>query len=148
MDAGDPAEATRLASAADTARRQAGYPRPPVDQPGHRAARGILRPSLSDERFREAWREGAEADLDTLVAGLTRGRGPRDRPQTGWESLTPTEIEVTRLVRDGLSNPEIAARLYMSRSTVKTHLAHAYAKVDVTNRAALAALAGTELDDR
>ncbi len=147
MDADDPAEATRLASAADTTRQQAGYPRPPVDQPGHQALVASLHASLSDDRFREAWREGAETDLNSLVAGLTRGRGPRDRPQTGWASLTPTEIEVTRLVRDGLSNPQIATRLYMSRSTVKTHLAHAYAKVGVANRAALAALAGTELDD-
>ena len=148
LDVGDPAEATRLVSAADTARRQAGYPRPPVDQPGHEGLLEALRSSLTEERFQQSGREGTEADVDTLVAGLTRGRGPRDRPQTGWASLTPTEIEVTRSVRDGLSNPEIAARLYMSRSTVKTHLAHIYAKTDVTNRAALAALAGTELDDR
>jgi len=44
-----------------------------------------------------------------------------------------------RLVAEGLSNPEIGARLFMSRSTVKTHLSHVYAKLGVANRTELAA---------
>ena len=45
-----------------------------------------------------------------------------------------------RLAVDGLTNPEIGARLFMSRSTVKTHLSHVYAKLGVANRTELAAL--------
>lgn len=80
-----------------------------------------------------------------MVAVLTRGRGPRNRPDVGWESLTPTELDVVRLVSEGLSNPEIATRLYMRRSTVKAHLSHIYAKVGVANRTELATLASSEL---
>lgn len=47
-----------------------------------------------------------------------------------------------RLAADGLSNPDIGSRLFMSRSTVKTHLSHVYAKLGVTNRTELANLAG------
>jgi DNA-binding CsgD family transcriptional regulator len=83
------------------------------------------------------------------VAAVTRGRGPRNRPQVGWASLTPTELDIVRLLSGGLSNPDIASRLYMSRATVKAHLSHIYAKVGVANRTELAALAAGQLaDDR
>jgi predicted ATPase/DNA-binding CsgD family transcriptional regulator len=81
--------------------------------------------------------------LAEAAAYATRARGPRRRPDNGWDSLTPTETEVVRLAVDGLSNPEIGARLYMSRSTVKTHLSHVYAKLDVANRTELAARAAS-----
>ncbi|GHF01287.1 LuxR family transcriptional regulator [Amycolatopsis deserti] len=68
-----------------------------------------------------------------------RARGKRGRPASGWASLTPTEESVVRLAAQGLNNPEIGARLFMSRSTVKTHLSHIYAKLGVTNRTELAA---------
>jgi len=55
------------------------------------------------------------------------------------------EREVVRLAVEGLSNPEIGARLYMSRSTVKTHLSHVFAKVGVANRTELAAAAPDNL---
>ncbi|HWO92329.1 MAG TPA: LuxR C-terminal-related transcriptional regulator, partial [Methylomirabilota bacterium] len=58
---------------------------------------------------------------------------------TGWASLTPSELEIARLVGQHLSNPEIAARLFVSRATVKTHLVHVFAKVGVDSRSALAA---------
>ena len=61
----------------------------------------------------------------------------------GWASLTPTELDVVSLVAEGLTNPEIGSRLFISRATVKTHLSHVYAKLDVSNRTELAALAST-----
>jgi len=85
----------------------------------------------------------AELSLDEAVAYVRRTRGTRGRPTSGWASLTPTEREVVALAVEGLSNPEIGARLYMSRGTVKTHLAHVYTKLAVANRTELAALAAT-----
>lgn len=78
---------------------------------------------------------------------MRRSRGTRDRPEGGWGSLTPTEMEVVRLAIEGCNNPEIGARLFMSRSTVKTHLSHVYAKLGVANRTELAAFAAVR-DER
>jgi DNA-binding NarL/FixJ family response regulator len=46
-----------------------------------------------------------------------------------------------RLVAEGLSNPDIASRLFVSRATVKTHLVHVFSKLDVASRAELAVAA-------
>ena len=73
-------------------------------------------------------------------AGIRRGRrGTRGRPQTGWASLTPAEHAVAGLVAEGLTNPRIGERLYISHRTVQTHLAHMFAKLDIATRAQLAA---------
>ena len=60
-------------------------------------------------------------------------------PPTGWDSLTPTELQVVEQVAAGRSNPEIAEALLMGRTTVKTHLGHIFTKLGMTNRAELAA---------
>ncbi|HEV2920629.1 MAG TPA: LuxR C-terminal-related transcriptional regulator, partial [Actinomycetota bacterium] len=54
-------------------------------------------------------------------------------------------LEVVRLVVDGLNNPEIGRRLFMSRGTVKAHLSHVFAKLGVANRTELATQAGQRL---
>jgi DNA-binding CsgD family transcriptional regulator len=53
----------------------------------------------------------------------------------------PTEMEVVRHAGEGLTDPQIAERLFVSRITVRVHLAHIFAKVGVSTRAELAALA-------
>ena len=65
----------------------------------------------------------------------------RASPSRGWESLTPTELDVVALAAAGLSNAEIGSRLFISPTTAKTHLAHIYTKLGIANRAALAAQA-------
>ena len=137
------AEAARLLAASDAARAAMGYPRPPIDRPDHEATVARLRAALGDDAFSEVWAEGAGLALDDAVAYARRARGTRNRPSSGWASLTPTELDVVRLVADGLTNPEIGSRLFISRATVKTHLSHVYAKLDVSNRTELAALAST-----
>jgi DNA-binding NarL/FixJ family response regulator len=59
------------------------------------------------------------------------------RPSPGLERLTPRESEVVTLVASGLSNDEIAKRLYLSPSTAKTHAARAMSKLGARDRAQL-----------
>jgi predicted ATPase/DNA-binding CsgD family transcriptional regulator len=135
------AEAVRLYAASEVGRTQMNYPRPPVDAPDYRIAVASLRSTLGDQGFADAWSAGAALTLDDAVAYVQRARSSRRRPSVGWASLTPTELEVIGLAVDGLTNPQIAARLFMSRHTVKTHLSHVYAKLGVTNRTELATFA-------
>jgi DNA-binding CsgD family transcriptional regulator len=87
---------------------------------------------------------GAEADLNRVQAefrGYGIRRGPHSkhrRAQSGWESLTDMELRVAALVEEGLSNPEIAARLVLSRRTVSAHVSHILKKLDVATRAEVA----------
>ena len=138
-------EAVRVLAASDRARDAMAAPRDPARRQAHDAAVQGLRAALGDRAFTEAWAEGARLTLEEAVAYVRRARGSRRRPSTGWDSLTPTELEVVRLVVDGLNNPEIGRRLFMSRGTVKAHLSHVYAKLGVANRTELATLTGQRL---
>jgi DNA-binding CsgD family transcriptional regulator len=137
---GRPVDAARVLAASGRSRRELGCPVPPADEPALAALVDNLR---SHPDFDAAWREGAGLGLDDAVRYARRMRGARGRPDSGWASLTPTELRVVQLASDGLSNPEIGARLFVSRSTVKTHLSHAFAKLGVSNRTELAAIAAT-----
>jgi DNA-binding CsgD family transcriptional regulator len=143
--AGSSSEAVRVLAAAAQARDAMGYPRHPAQQRIHERASGRLQTVLGDPAFAEAWAEGTLLSLDDAVAYVRRGRGARGRPAAGWGSLTPTELEVVRLAVEGLNNPEIGKRLFMSRGTVKTHLSHVYAKLGVANRTELATVAAPRL---
>jgi DNA-binding CsgD family transcriptional regulator len=73
-----------------------------------------------------------------------RQHGYRARPDHGWESLTPTETKIARLIADGRSNPDIAAELLISRNTVHAHVSHILAKVGARSRLEIAASAARE----
>ena len=83
---------------------------------------------------------GAAADVARLQAafrahGIRRGPRARHRQaRSGWDSLTATEVKIAAFVEEGLSNPEIAARLLLSRRTVATHVSHILKKLDVHSR--------------
>ena len=83
---------------------------------------------------------GAVTDAARLQArfrahGIRRGpHAKHRRARSGWDSLTPTETKVAALVGEGLSNPEIAAKLLLSRRTVATHVSHILRKLGVNSR--------------
>jgi DNA-binding CsgD family transcriptional regulator/tetratricopeptide (TPR) repeat protein len=84
--------------------------------------------------------DAARVEASLRSQGVRHGRrGPRKRPQLGWQSLTPTERQVVGLVVEGLSNPQIGERLFVSPRTVQTHVAHVFTKLQVSSRAQLAA---------
>ncbi|MCV6974766.1 helix-turn-helix transcriptional regulator [Mycobacterium bourgelatii] len=131
-------DAARLFGAASGIRRGLGTARFKIYDAEHEAAVAGLRGAMGSRKFDEAWDQGARLSITEAVAYARRGRGTRKRPTTGWASLTPTERDVVRLVGDGLANNEIAARLFVSRRTVQTHLTHVYAKLGLTSRVQLA----------
>ncbi|MFZ2530606.1 MAG: LuxR C-terminal-related transcriptional regulator [Rhodococcus sp. (in: high G+C Gram-positive bacteria)] len=68
-------------------------------------------------------------------------RAVKDRPRTGWDSLTRTEVTITELIAAGLNGAEIAQKLYISQRTVQTHVSHVLAKLGLRTRVELAAAA-------
>jgi DNA-binding CsgD family transcriptional regulator len=84
---------------------------------------------------------GAQLGVRRAQAVL-RGLGVRlPRQEHGTGVLSPREIEVADLVAEGLSNPAIARRLYLSRPTVASHVAHILTKLGFSSRAQIAAWA-------
>ena len=118
-------------------------------------ARGFLTKDADAEEIRQALVSVAagEAQLDPtvqrrLLEALRRGDHTALAPETretgpaeGTTALTPRETDVLVLVAQGLSNGEIADRLFVSDSTVKTHINHLLSKTGMRDRAQLVAYA-------
>jgi DNA-binding NarL/FixJ family response regulator len=79
----------------------------------------------------EAFAERARREL------LATGETVRKRVEEPDLALTTQEAQVARLARDGLSNPEIGARLFISPRTVQYHLGKVFAKLDINSRTQL-----------
>ena len=112
-------------------------------------ARGYLTKDASRDDIAVAIRAVArgQATFDPavsarLVAGLGTGSEPAGTtPDPRLAELTGREQEVLRLIGEGLSNPEIADRLFVSTSTVKTHINNLFAKLRLRDRAQAVLLA-------
>ncbi|MET1075924.1 MAG: LuxR C-terminal-related transcriptional regulator, partial [Umezawaea sp.] len=81
------------------------------------------------------WADRARAELRAAGAELPRA----DVPDV-FATLTPQELQITRLAARGMSNRAIAARLFLSPRTVAYHLYKAYPKLGITSRGELAAV--------
>ncbi|MFD9633511.1 helix-turn-helix transcriptional regulator [Streptomyces violascens] len=93
------------------------------------------------QKLDAAW-DLTRVDATARTLGVRRGvRGSRRRPSHGWDSLTSTELKVAGLVVEGLSNPRIADRLFISRRTVQTHVSNILAKLNITSRVEIATYA-------
>jgi predicted ATPase/class 3 adenylate cyclase/DNA-binding CsgD family transcriptional regulator len=130
-------EAARLFGAAHAARERMGAVRFKIYDAGYQASAAALRDTMGEQDFDAAWAEGAALSTEEAIAYAQRGRGQRKRPSSGWASLTPAELDVVRLVSEGLSNNDIATRLFVSPRTVQTHLTHVYTKLSLSSRVQL-----------
>jgi DNA-binding CsgD family transcriptional regulator len=139
--ADDPRRGARLLGAVDALMQRAGHVREVYAQEQYDAAVARFRDELGPDAFDAAVDAGARLSLDETIAYAQRGRGQRRRDARGWDSLTPTELEVVKLVAEGLSNPDIAERLFVSRKTITTHLTHVFAKLGLSSRSELAVAA-------
>jgi DNA-binding NarL/FixJ family response regulator len=83
----------------------------------------------------------APAVTRRLIERFCREPPPGDGPPARMAELTARELEVLMLVARGLSNRQIGESLFLSEATVKTHLAHVYAKLDVRDRVQAVVLA-------
>ncbi|MHB8465579.1 MAG: helix-turn-helix transcriptional regulator [Acidimicrobiales bacterium] len=131
-------EAVRLVGAVDATRAARGWARWPVRQHAVDETLHAARGALSEADYSSALEEGGSMSLDAAIAYARRARGTRGRPTSGWRSLTPTELEVVRLVAEGLTNPQIGERLFIARGTVKVHLSHIFTKLAIATRSELA----------
>jgi DNA-binding NarL/FixJ family response regulator len=85
----------------------------------------------------QPWAKRAAAEL--AIAGVSAAR----QHQPIHVRLTPQELQVALQVSDGLSNQEVAARLFVSHKTIEVHLGHIYDKLGVRSRTGLARLVHT-----
>ena len=131
-------EGARLFGAAEGIRQRTGEVRFAIYQAGYDAAVMKLRNAMGDTDFEATWAEGAALSTTEAIAYAQRGRGERKRPSSGWASLTPAELDVVRLVSEGLGNKDIATRLFVSPRTVQSHLTRVYTKLGLTSRVQLA----------
>jgi len=97
-------------------------------------ASGYLLKGAPAERIVEALRDvctGGSVIQPRLARSLLRRLQPEEGPR---RTLTPRETEILSLIAKGCSNRIAAERLGLSRATVRTHLEHIYAKLEVSNR--------------
>ncbi len=106
------------------------------------AARSWLERAAAEYGRCEAERDSARIRSRLRDLGVrSRHWSRQERPVCGWGSLTETEQSVADLVAEGLSNQQVATRMFLSRHTVDFHLRHIFRKLGVVSRVALTRIA-------
>ncbi len=145
---GEPLWAARLWGAAKAQREARGFPLTPYNPARHERAVAAIRAQFGEQAFAAAWAEGWTLSLEQVLVAPALRTSPQ-ASQTGQlltfpakpspilpDSLSVREVEVLRLVAQGLTNEQVAEQLVISPRTVNTHLTSIYSKIGVTSRAA------------
>jgi DNA-binding NarL/FixJ family response regulator len=89
---------------------------------------------MLDEMGMTAFAERARRELRATGETARKRTDPASHGAVGSAALTTQEALVARLAKDGLSNPEIGARLFISPGTAKYHLSNVYTKLGISSR--------------
>lgn len=136
--AGRYGDAAQLFGCATGARSHTDKARIKIYDDARDAAINTLRDTMSQKDFERRWEQGKALSMTDILAyacrGDTRGKSGPKRPSSGWDSLTPSEHNVIRLVSAGLRDKDIASKLSISPRTVHSHLNHIYTKLGISSR--------------
>jgi DNA-binding CsgD family transcriptional regulator len=146
---GESVWAARLWGAAEGLREAIGAPIPPVERANYERAIAVAHAKLGERTFSAAWAEGRALTVEQALTA----KGPATLPQpippepappstavppsSSPEGLTAREMEVLRLVAQGLTNAQIAEQLIVSPHTVHAHVRSIHSKLGVTSRSAV-----------
>jgi predicted ATPase/DNA-binding CsgD family transcriptional regulator len=145
---GEPAWAARLWGAAEALRETIGAPIPRVYRPTYEHSVTVARAQFGEKPFAAAWAQGramtleqvlaaqAPVTIPTLVPAEPAMAPPVPNAPTYPDGLTAREVEVLRLVAQGLTDPQVAEQLVISPHTVNSHLKAIYGKLGVSSRSA------------
>jgi len=141
---GETTWAVRLLAAAAALRDSLGAPLPPVCRADYERFLVAARAQLGEQAFAVAWAEGQSMTWEQALAvrvpvtipSEIPSTPPAKSPPTGPSGLTGREVEVLRLLAQGLTDAQIAEQLVISPRTVNTHLRAIYGKIQVSSRSA------------
>jgi predicted ATPase/DNA-binding CsgD family transcriptional regulator len=142
---GEAGWAARLWGAAEAMRQAMGTPLPPLYRADYEQAVASARTHLGEQAFAVAWAQGRAMTWEEVLATQEPAM-PKPAPAgksspppamarvTYPDGLTAREVEVLRLVAQGLKDTEVAGRLIISPRTVHAHLSSIYSKLGITSR--------------
>lgn len=135
---GDAVAAACLFGAAESLRARSGWRRTAGDKAAYESSLGVLHEAMQPAELARHRARGHAMSAEEVTRYACRGRGPRRHPSRGSASLTPAERRVAEVVAEGMTNSEVAQRLFISPRTVQTHLQHVFRKLGITSRTQLA----------
>jgi ATP/maltotriose-dependent transcriptional regulator MalT len=138
------ADSARLFGAAETARELTGAARQAADEQSHVRNLQRCHAALADAEFNKAWSTGRRlsvADAIEEATALAESPAAPAAPTSTADPLTPREWEVVALLARGLSNPQIADELVISRRTADRHVSNILDKLGFSSRGQIAAWA-------
>ena len=130
----DPARALKIVAAASSVRARNGGEFAPFYRAFAEDVRAVATKGAGGDAER-LWKEGSKLSVGDAIALAS---GSRPRRMAPVPLLTARELDVVRLVAEGISNKEVAASLHLSERTVESHVRNALAKTGLTNRTQLA----------
>jgi predicted ATPase/class 3 adenylate cyclase/DNA-binding CsgD family transcriptional regulator len=138
---GEPVWAARLWGAAEALRDTVGLPLPPVFRADYERSVAAARAQLGDKAFTTAWAEGRTMTPEQVFTArgpvtVSTSTPPAKSPTIYPDGLTLRQVEVLRLVAQGMTNEQVAEQLVISPRTVNTHLTSIFGKIGVSSRSA------------